>query len=232
MLDINNMPKKAIKKQNLKEPVDIRASDGGGWLYTDTVKDHFFNPRNFMHYGEEKDFKHNGMGRVGSPACGDEMVLWLKIDPKTEKIRECRWRTFGCGSAIASTSVLSEMITEKGGMEIEKALKIKPQDIMEKLGGLPDRKVHCSVLGDKALQAAINDYFRQTNQHDRVITAGAKVIDADLHITDKDIEEAVLEGAQTAEDLQKKLKIGIINKDSIPAIEELLRFYQEKYYGA
>ncbi|MFA6548037.1 MAG: iron-sulfur cluster assembly scaffold protein [Candidatus Magasanikbacteria bacterium] len=225
------MPKKVIKKENLKEAVDIRSQDGGGWLYSDIVKDHFFNPRNFMKYGEEEKFKFNGMGRVGSPACGDEMVLWLSIDPKTEKIIDCRWRTFGCGSAIASTSVLSEMITEKGGMKLDDALKIKPQDILARLGGLPDRKVHCSVLGDKALQAAVNDYFRQSGQHTRVMTAGSKIIDKELNITDKDIEEAVLEGAQTLEDLQKKLKIGVVHKENIPAIEELLKFYQEKYYG-
>ena len=228
---LSYMIQKSQKMDNLEDPVDIRAQDGGGWLYSDIVKDHFFNPRNFMHYGEEEKFKFNAMGRVGSPACGDEMVLWLNIGEQTEIIKECRWRTFGCGSAISSTSVLSEMITENGGMKIEDALKIRPQDILERLGGLPDRKVHCSVLGDKALQAAVNDYFRRTDQHQRVITAGAKVIDSDLNITDKDIEEAVLEGAKTLEDLQKKLKIGIINKENLPAIEELLRFYQEKYYG-
>lgn len=223
--------KKSLKKKNLKEPVDIRGNDGGGWLYSDTVKEHFFNPRNFMHYGEEEKFKFNGMGRVGSPACGDEMVLWIMVDKKTDQIIDCRWRTFGCGSAIASTSVLSEMLVEKGGMKIDDALKIRPQDIMERLGGLPDRKVHCSVLGDKALQAAVNDYFRQTGQHQRVVITGAKIIDKELNITDKDIEEAVLEGAKTLADLQKKLKIGIIDKGSIPEIEELLRFYQEKYYA-
>src|SRR3989344_2956216 len=222
------MPKKIIKKVNLKEQVDIRDREGGGWLYSDLVRDHFFNPRNFMRYGEEEKFKYNAMGRVGSPACGDEMVIWLKIDPKTDTIKDCRWRTFGCGSAIASTSVLSEMITEKDGMKIDEALKIKPQNILDRLGGLPDRKVHCSVLGDKALQAAVNDYFRQTGQHNRVVTAGAKVIDKDLNITDHDIEEAVLEGAQTLEDLQKKLKVGIFNKEALPEIEDLLRFYQEK----
>ena len=119
---------------------------------------------------------------------------------------------------------------KKGGMKIEMALKIRPQDIMKRLGGLPDRKVHCSVLGDKALQAAINDYFRQTSQHHRIVTAGAKIIDPVLKITDKDVEEAVLEGAQTLEDLQKKLKVGVFNKEAIPALEELLRFYTEKYY--
>ena len=225
------MPKKTLKKKNLKEQVDIRGNSGEGWLYSDIVKDHFFNPRNFMHYGEEEKFKFNAFGRVGSPACGDEMLIWLWIDPKTEKIKDCRWRTFGCGSAIASTSVLSEMIIENGGMEIKEALKVRPQDILERLGGLPDRKVHCSVLGDKALQSAINDYFRSTKQNARIVTAGAKVIDKELNITDHDIEEAVLEGASTLEDLQKKLKIGVINKDSIPQIEELLRFYKEKYFG-
>ncbi len=221
-------PKKTIKT---KKNFDVRSKDGSsGWLYTEKVKDHFFSPRNFMRFGEEDKFKFNGYGRVGSPACGDEMVLWLQIDPKTEKIKDCRWRTFGCGSAIASTSVMSEMIKRKGGMKIDNALKLKPQDILKELGGLPDRKVHCSVLGDKALQAAINDYFRKTKQHGRIVVEGAKVIDADLKITDKDIEEAVLDGARTLEDVQKKLKVGVSKPSVIPAIEELIRFYTEKYF--
>jgi len=223
--------KKAVQKKNLKEEVDVRTPDGGGWLYSDIVKDHFFNPRNFMQYGEEEKFKFNGIGRVGSPACGDEMVLWVQIDPKTEKISQCRWRTFGCGSAIASTSALSEMIVENSGMKIDEALKLKPQNILERLGGLPNRKVHCSVLGDKALQSAINDFFRNSGQHSRVMTAGAKIIDKELNVTDHDIEEAVLEGAQNLEDLQHKLKVGVFNKEVIPQLEDLLRFYNEKYYG-
>ncbi|KKR49168.1 MAG: Nitrogen-fixing NifU domain protein [Candidatus Magasanikbacteria bacterium GW2011_GWC2_40_17] len=208
------------------------SSAGGTWFYTDKVKDHFFNPRNFMKTDEEDKFKADGVGRVGSPACGDEMVLWIKIDTKEDKIQECRWRTFGCGSAIASTSVLSEMITENGGMKIEKALKIRPQDIMERLGGLPARKVHCSVLGDKALRAAINDYFHKSGQHERVIIEGGRIIDPELKITDQDIEQAVLDGATTLEEVQKKLKVGIGNPETLPAIEELIRFYKEKYFGA
>jgi len=219
------------KKKNLKKPVDIRGNDGSGWLYSDIVKDHFFNPRKFMRYGEEDEFKSNGMGRVGSPACGDEMVMWILVDKKTEKIKDCRWRTFGCGSAIASTSVLAEMITEKSGLSLKKAVSLKPQDILKRLGGLPDKKIHCSVLGDKALLSAINDYYRNTKQHDKVITEGSKIIDKDLNITDKDIEEAVLEGAKNLEDVQKRLKVGVVNKESIPEIEELVRFYSEKYYG-
>lgn len=215
------------------KPTGARIKDrqGGSWLYTDTVKDHFFNPRNILKHGEEKDYAADAMGRVGSPACGDEMVLWLKIDPETERIKECKWQTFGCGSAIASTSMLSVMLAEDGGMTIDDALKLKPQDIMARLGGLPNRKIHCSVLGDKALQSAVNDWFRQTEQHDRIIVKGTKVIDEKLKITDHDIEEAVLEGAITLEAVQKKLKVGAATPEAIPEIEQLIRFYQEKYYG-
>lgn len=145
-------------KHSKSKPALENESDSCGWLYSDIVKDHFFNPRKFMHYNEEDNFEFDGMGRVGSPACGDEMVMWIKIDKKNKKIIDCRWRTFGCGSAIASTSVLAEMITENGGMSIDNAIKIKPQDILKRLGGLPERKIHCSVLGDQALQAAIKDY--------------------------------------------------------------------------
>lgn len=210
----------------------IRDKQGGSWLYSDIVKDHFFNPRNILFNGEEEKYSDYAVGRVGSPACGDEMVMWIKIDPQAEKIIDCKWQTFGCGSAIASTSMLSVMLIEDGGMTIEEALKIKPQDIMERLGGLPARKIHCSVLGDKALHAAINDWFRRTGKHNRIVTAGAKIIDHILNITDHDIEEAVLDGAKTLEEVQQKLKVGVASPDAIPEIEQLIRFYSEKYYGA
>tara|TARA_B100000315_G_C14487263_1_gene545777 strand:+ start:469 stop:909 length:441 start_codon:yes stop_codon:yes gene_type:complete len=128
------------------------------WFYSDKVKQHFFNPYKFMKEDEEKKFKADGVGQVGSPACGDMMKFWIKVDKKSKKIVDCRWRTYGCGSAIASTSALAEMLLENGGMDIKKALKLKPQDILKRLNGLPAVKVHCSVLGDKALRAAIKDY--------------------------------------------------------------------------
>ena len=215
----------------MSKTIHGRDQSGNSWLYSDTVKDHFFNPQNLLINGQEEGYKADAMGRVGSPACGDEMVIWLKIDAKTEKIKECKWQTFGCGSAIASTSMLSVMVTEKGGMKIDNALKIRPQDIMERLGGLPARKIHCSVLGDKALRAAINDWFRKTGQHSRIITEGAKIVDEKLKITDHDIEEAVLEGARTLEDVQKRLKVGVASSEAIPEIEQLIRFYNEKFYG-
>ncbi|MBI2148886.1 iron-sulfur cluster assembly scaffold protein [Candidatus Woesearchaeota archaeon] len=136
-----------------------------------------------------------------------------------------------CASALASTSMLSVMVTENGGMKIDDALKLKPQDIIARLGNLPSRKFHCSVLGDKALRSAINDYFRRSGQTNRIIVEGARIIDPETKTTDKDIEEAILEGALTLEDVQKKLKVGISNKAVIPAVEELIRFYKEKYFG-
>jgi nitrogen fixation protein NifU and related proteins len=201
------------------------------WFYTDTVKEHFFNPRNLFKTQEEaKSYVHDGMGMVGSPACGDMMKIWIQV--KEGKIKECKWQTFGCASAIASTSMMSVMISENEGMQVEEALKLRPQDIIERLGNLPSRKFHCSVLGDKALRAAINDYYEKSGQTDKVIKSKVKMIDHIAKVTDHDIEEAVLEGAVTFEDVQKKTKVGIGNKSCIPEVEQLIRFYSEKYYGA
>lgn len=203
---------------------------GDKWYYSDIVKDHFFNPRNLML--EDPDESHyDAVGMVGSPACGDMMKMWLKIELDTEKIKEMKWRTFGCGSAIAATSMFSVMITENGGLFMNDALKVKPQHIMERLGGLPNRKIHCSVLADKAFRKAVNDYFRRTKQYDRIIIEGARVVDQKLNITDKDIEEAVLEGAMDLDGVQKKLKVGVGSPEVITEVEQLIRFYKEKYYG-
>lgn len=138
-----------------KKPQDVISKDQReSWLYTDKVKDHFFKPRNVQLEDPEPN-EFNGKGSVGSPVCGDMMTMWIKVNPKTDKIKKCTWRTFGCASAIASTSILSEMIK---GMPINQAMKITPKEIVKKLGGLPFRKIHCSVLGDQALRAAIRDY--------------------------------------------------------------------------
>jgi len=208
---------------------DIISKDNKeSWFYSKEVKEHFFHPKNFMDK-DEGTFKADGLGMVGSPACGDMMKMWIKVDKKSEKIKTCKWKTFGCGSAIASTSMLSVIVTEHGGMKLEEARKLRPQDILERLGGLPARKIHCSVLGDKALRAAINDYYRKTGQIDRVEIEGARVIDKTLKITDKDIEEAVLEGADTLAKVQAKTKVGAGDPSCIPEVEELIRYYKEKY---
>lgn len=218
--------------QTIKETepgtADVRDHRGKGWAYSQIVKEHFFNPRNLM-LDEVDESLYNGIGRVGSPACGDEMKIWLRIED--DRIKECKWRTFGCGSAIAATSMLSVMVTEGEGMPTSEALTVTPKDIMERLGGLPNRKVHCSVLGDKALRSAINSYYRATNQFDRIIVEGAKVIDPQTNVTDRDIEEAVLDGADTLEKVQQKTKVGIGNPDVVTEVEQLIRFYKEKYFG-
>lgn len=210
---------------------DVTTADNAkSWFYTDVVKDHFFHPRNFMR-DDVKEGEYNSIGKVGSSACGDELRVWMKVDPATEKITEFRWQTFGCGSAIAATSMASVMVTENGGMTLEEARKLKPQDIMERLGGLPQRKFHCSVLCDKALRDAINDYYRRSNQFDKIVTESARIIDPIAKVSDHDIEEAVLEGANTLELVQQKTKVGIGDPSCLPAVEELIRFYREKYFG-
>ncbi len=130
--------------------------DVGEWLYSATVREHFFHPHNLLL--DDAAYEADGIGVVGSPACGDVMAVWVKVDPHTKRITECKWRTFGCASAIASTSMLSVMATEKGGMTLTRAKRVTPEAIIERLGGLPDRKYHCSVLGHQALREAVIDY--------------------------------------------------------------------------
>ena len=173
----------------------------------------------------------NAIGKVGSPACGDELRVWMKVDPETERIKDFKWKTFGCGSAIASTSMASVMVTEGEGMTLTEARALKPQDIMDRLGGLPARKFHCSVLCDKAIRDAINDYYRRTDQFDKIVAPALRIVDPVSKVTDHDIEEAVLEGATTIEQVQQKTKVGVGNPSVLPAVEELIRFYQEKYFG-
>ena len=129
-------------------------NEGQDWVYSDTVKDHFLNPRNFL-MGDESKFKCDATGIVGNPICGDQMKMFIKVDPKTDKITDIRWKTYGCASAIASTSALSEIAK---GKTLDEALKISAKDIDDYLGNLPKHKFHCSVLGHDALREAIENY--------------------------------------------------------------------------
>jgi NifU-like protein involved in Fe-S cluster formation/bacterioferritin-associated ferredoxin len=216
-------------KNKKPKPDVVNKFAGNKWVYSKIVKSHFFRPKNFLARDPKRN-EFDAEGVVGSPACGDVMRMWLKIDPKRDKITACKWRTFGCASAIAATSLLSVMTTERGGMKLEKAMKIKPQDIIKRLGGLPDRKIHCSVLGDKALRAAINNWFKKTGQYERAVAEGSRIIDPYTKITEADIEEAVIGGAFTLKDVQQKTKVGVGYPECLPEVEELIRFYKEKHF--
>ena len=118
-------------------------------LYTETVMDHFMNPRNV---GEIPNA--DGIGEVGNAKCGDIMKMYLKI--QDNRVEDVKFETFGCGSAIASSSMATEMIK---GKTIDEALAITNKDVVEALGGLPAHKLHCSVLAEESIKSAIKDYY-------------------------------------------------------------------------
>ena len=124
------------------------------WVYSDIVKEHFLNPRNFL-MGDESKYQYDTVGLVGNPVCGDQMKMYLQIDSKTDTIKDIKWKTYGCASAIASTSALSELAK---GKTLDEALKITAKDIDDYLGTLPKHKFHCSILGHDALKDAIEKY--------------------------------------------------------------------------
>ena len=125
------------------------------WVYTDIVKDHFLRPRNYL-MGDEKKFDYDAVGQVGNPVCGDQMRMYIKV--KDDKITDIRWKTYGCASAIASTSALSELVK---GKTLDDALKIDAKMIDDYLGTLPKHKFHCSILGHDALANAIKNYCEE-----------------------------------------------------------------------
>ncbi len=127
--------------------------------YSDTVMDHFMNPRNV---GEVED--PDGVGQIGNVNCGDIMRMTIKV--KDNRIADIKFKTFGCGAAIAVSSMVTEMAL---GKTLEEAARIGRDDVAKALGGLPDKKLHCSNLGTDALKAAINDYWRKNGHPEKVV---------------------------------------------------------------
>ncbi len=120
-------------------------------LYSDKVMDHFANPRNV---GEIPDA--DGIGEVGNAKCGDIMKMYIKVDGDT--ITDCKFKTFGCGAAVATSSIATEMIK---GKSIDNALSLTNKAVVEALEGLPPQKIHCSVLAEQAVRSALTDYYKR-----------------------------------------------------------------------
>ncbi len=167
------------------------------WDYTDKVRDHFFNPRNV---GEVEN--PDGVGEVGSLACGDALKLTFKLD-KDGKIEDAKFKTFGCASAIATSSVLTEIIK---GKTLDEAATVTNKDIADYLGGLPEQKMHCSVMGREALEAAIDNY--RSGGADKHELEG-KVVCTCFGVTEHEIERVVRENSlTTVEEVTNYCKAG------------------------
>jgi NifU-like protein len=187
------------------------------WDYTDKVKDHFFNPRN-VGLLENPD----GVGEVGSLACGDALKLMFNLGGDG-RIAQVKFQTFGCGSAIAAASALSEMIE---GKTIEEAEKITNKDIADYLGGLPEQKMHCSVMGREALEAAIA-YYRGNGSAERKLEG--KVVCTCFGVTEKEIRRVVQENElQTVEQVTNYCKAGGGCGGCSSEIEEIIEEIQGK----
>lgn len=182
------------------------------WEYTDKVKESFLHPKNV---GEIEN--PDAVGEVGSIICGDALKLYLKVDKETGKIVDAKFQTFGCASAIASSSALTEMIR---GKTLEDALKVTNQDIAEYLGGLPDQKMHCSVMGREALEAAIANFKGETP----AVHEEEKVVCKCFNVSEDKIRRVAMENhLTTVDEVTNFTKAGGGCGECVPNIEAILR---------
>jgi NifU-like protein len=196
------------------------------WDYTDKVLELFYNPQN---QGVIEDQDEAGVkvatGEIGSIACGDALRLHLKVKVDTDKILDARFQTFGCTSAIASSSALTEMIK---GLTLDEALKVSNKDIADYLGGLPEAKMHCSVMGQEALEAAIYNYrgipLAAHNDDDE----GALVCSC-FGISESKIRRVILENHLTsAEDVTNYVKAGGGCGSCLANIDDIIKAVQQE----
>ncbi len=182
------------------------------WEYTDKVKETFLKPKNV---GEIPDA--DAVGEVGSIICGDALKLFLKIDKQTGKIADAKFQTFGCASAIASSSALTELVK---GKTLDEALEISNQDIADFLGGLPDQKMHCSVMGREALEAAIANYKGEKIPEKEE----GNLICKCFNVTEEKIRKVAVENhLTTVDEITNFTKAGGGCGECIPNIESILR---------
>jgi len=182
------------------------------WDYTEKVKDHFLHPRNV---GEIENA--DAVGMIGNIVCGDALKLTLKIDKETNRIIDAKFQTFGCASAIASSSVLTELLK---GKTVEEAQKITNQDIADYLGGLPEEKMHCSVMGREALEEAIKNYKGDTE----TLQPQERTVCKCFNVSEEKIRKVAIENhLTTVEEITNFTKAGGACGSCVGEIEAILK---------